>query len=180
MLFGDPQRFAVEARVIVPAEHTGPEHLAEHDRFVYGHCCFWVGGTQVGRLAEIESLRVMQGACDSLLRHRDDREARELASCEPAELVAFLDEKLYGGLERSRSEIRRDTRIYWRHNLHPQGVESFDRIGRLFLVENDADARLVYCGIDAQPLEVELETGFVDDVLAQFVRWFDEQHPQSR
>lgn len=171
MIIGDPATFAVEVDPDRPPRHEFDALL------VWGHCCFWIGGRQVGDRLRAQRVRLFWAACETIVEHSGARGAPELEHVSAEAVYREIDYALYGELAADVEEANELWRTYGPHVIHPQGVEAFDGY-KVYCVENAREARIVWRhAVENMLHEARIPAGELDTVLTRFRAWFDQMFP---
>ncbi len=150
-VLGNPLMFATQYEL--DQEYNGS--------WLLGRFCYWIGGTQVGDLALGTSLRDVLMTLRSIVRDNGNRQDLNLFKLPAEELYRRLD-TLYGRNPEYEDVAQEEC---WARFQIDLPLDIFDH-WKIYMVECESEARIVYSNPGGIIVEEILELGIVDKVIS--------------
>jgi hypothetical protein len=150
---------------------TSTTHIADHEKWVYGHFCFWAKSNRVGNADEICTLNDAVIPIRNLTKNRGKRFFPELMLQSSTVIFETINRALYVDDDRSDEQVKSDWEKYSVCIATPIGLDVFDGV-KAFLIEDGRQGRFVWkeTTSEGEIQESKLRRGEFDDALETFLQ----------
>ena len=159
----------VGAKEVFSVEYELDPAVAQDQRWLYGHMCFWVRGNMVGEYEEIATLNVALAVLPELLGNHGKRFDPILFSAPVEEAFSKIFSPLCIDSGQPDDQVARDEELYSRFTAVARGIDIFDNWDA-FLIEDQFTGRFLFRRVNSEVREAKIPAGEFDRVLAEFLK----------